>query len=40
MTTTELIQLLKKVEYGASGRAREIMIIKEGKKGKIKDVMK
>lgn len=27
MTTTELIDLLKKLEHGASGRSREISII-------------
>ena len=30
MTTTELIELLKSVEYGASGRSREISFILVG----------
>lgn len=30
MKTTELIELLKKVEFGASGRAREISFILDG----------
>lgn len=30
MTTTELIKLLKNVEFGASGRAREISITVNG----------
>lgn len=33
MTTTELIELLQKHEYGASGRPREITIYRSKKKG-------
>jgi hypothetical protein len=36
MTTTELIQLLQRVEKGASGRSREITIYTQNKKGKLK----
>lgn len=36
MTTTELIELLQKVEKGASGRSREISLSVKGKKGKVK----
>lgn len=36
MTTTELIQLLQKVEKGASGRSREITIYTQTKKGALK----
>ena len=36
MTTTELIQLLQRVEKGASGRSRKITIYTQTKKGKLK----
>jgi hypothetical protein len=36
MTTTELIELLKSLEKGASGRSREISIVFESKNGKRK----
>lgn len=35
MTTTELINLLKKVEFGASGRARKISFNIQRKNNKI-----
>jgi hypothetical protein len=34
MTTTQLIEVLKKIEFGASGRAREISIRIPRKNGK------
>ncbi len=41
MTTTELIQLLQRVEKGASGRSRNISIYTKNKKGTlIKTVLK
>jgi hypothetical protein len=36
MTTTELIELLQKYEFGASGRSREIKIYKRKNKNIIK----
>ncbi len=39
MTTTELINLLQKVEKGASGRSREIRIYTKDKKGALKKVV-
>ena len=36
MTTTELIELLQKVEKGASGRSRNITIYTKNKKGVLK----
>jgi hypothetical protein len=33
MTTTQLIKLLKSVEYGASGRPREISFYREDEDG-------
>lgn len=35
MTTTELIEILKTVEKGASGRSREISIYKRNRKGEL-----
>lgn len=39
MTTTELIEILKTVEKGASGRSREITIYKRDKKGRLKRIL-
>lgn len=39
MTTTELINLLQKVEKGSSGRSREIRIYTKDKKGALKKVV-
>lgn len=38
MTTTELIELLQKVEKGASGRSREISVSVKKKNGEVKEV--
>ncbi len=40
MTTTELIELLQKLEKGASGESREITIYKEVEAGELVNLMK
>lgn len=40
MTTTELINLLQKVEKGVSDRSREITIYKEDETGELTSLMK